>query len=71
MPGKKLKPIAALRRRLSFVTVAALDRGKTSRTHSITPEADFSDQGAKLKLMTSEGTQINLRIIRANGVNTR
>ena len=55
---------------IEFVTVAALDR-ETSRTHFITlSKQTFLTKGAEVNTVTSEGTQINLRIIRANGVNT-
>ncbi|HEY0763885.1 MAG TPA: hypothetical protein VGD61_16035 [Pyrinomonadaceae bacterium] len=55
---------------IEFVTVAALDR-ETGRTHLITlSKQTFLTKGAELNTVTSEGTQVNLRIIRANGVNT-
>jgi hypothetical protein len=55
---------------IEFVTVAALDR-ETGRTHFITLSKEtFLTKGAEVNTITSEGTQINLRIIRANGVNT-
>lgn len=55
---------------IEFVTVAALDR-ETGRTHFITLSKEtFLTKGAEVNTVTSEGTQINLRIIRANGVNT-
>ncbi|HEV8430230.1 MAG TPA: hypothetical protein VGQ41_20170 [Pyrinomonadaceae bacterium] len=55
---------------IEFVTVAALDR-ETGRTHFITLSKEtFLTKGAEANTITSEGTQINLRIIRANGVNT-
>ena len=55
---------------IEFVTVAALDR-ETSRTHFITLSKEtFLTKGAELNTVTSEGTPVNLRIIRANGVNT-
>ena len=55
---------------IEFVTVAALDR-ETGRTHLITLSKEtFLTKGAELNTVTSEGTQVNLRIIRANGVNT-
>jgi hypothetical protein len=60
----------ALTPSIEFVTVAALDR-ETSRTHFITLSKEtFLTKGAEVNTVTSEGTQINLRIIRANGVNT-
>jgi hypothetical protein len=55
---------------IESVTVAALDR-ETSRTHFITlSKQTFLTKGAELNTVTSEGTQVNLRVIRANGVNT-
>ncbi|HEX6718643.1 MAG TPA: hypothetical protein VF088_16170 [Pyrinomonadaceae bacterium] len=55
---------------IEFVTVAALDR-ETGRTHFITLSKEtFLTKGAELNTTTSEGTNVNLRIIRANGVNT-
>src|SRR6185369_13544722 len=55
---------------IDFVIVAALDR-ETSRTHFITlSKQTFLTKGAEVNTVTSEGTAVNLRIIRANGVNT-
>jgi hypothetical protein len=55
---------------IDFVTVAALDRD-TARTHFITlSKQTFLTKGAELNTTTSEGQIVNLRIIRANGVNT-
>jgi len=55
---------------LDFVIVAALD-SETSRTHFITlSKQTFLTKGAEVNTVTSEGTPVNLRIIRANGVNT-
>ncbi len=55
---------------IQFVTVAALDR-ETARTHFITLSKEtFLTKGAELNTITSEGTNVNLRILRANGVNT-
>ncbi len=55
---------------IEFVTVAALDR-ETARTHFITlSKQTFLTKGAEVNTTTSEGTLVNLRIIRANGVNT-
>jgi hypothetical protein len=60
----------ALTPSIEFVTVAALDR-ETSRTHFITlSKVTFLTKGAEVNTVTSEGTQVNLRIVRANGVNT-
>ena len=55
---------------IEFVTIAALDR-ETGRTHFITiSKQTFLTKGAELSTMTSEGTNVTLRIVRANGVNT-
>jgi hypothetical protein len=55
---------------IDFVTVAALDRD-TARTHFITlSKQTFLTKGAELNTTTSEGQIVNVRIIRANGVNT-
>jgi hypothetical protein len=55
---------------IQFVTVAALDR-ETARTHFITLSKEtFLTKGAELNTITSEGTNVNLKILRANGVNT-
>lgn len=55
---------------IEFVTVAALDR-ETSKTHFITLSKEtFLKKGAELNTVTSLGTIVNLRVIRANGVNT-
>src|SRR5215467_10418469 len=64
------KPTALAVPQIEFVTIAALDR-ETSRTHLITiSKQTFLTKGAELNTTTSEGTNVNLRIIRANGVNT-
>jgi hypothetical protein len=55
---------------IEFVTVAALD-GETARTHFITiSKQTFLTKGAEVNTTTSEGTNVNVRILRANGVNT-
>ncbi len=55
---------------IEFVTVAALER-ETSKTHFITiSKQTFLTKGAELNTVTSLGTNVNLRVIRANGVNT-
>ena len=55
---------------IEFVTIAALDR-ETARTHFITISKEtFLTKGAELNTVTSEGTNVNVRIVRANGVNT-
>lgn len=55
---------------IEFVTIAALDR-ETSRTHFITiSKQTFLTKGAEVNTSTSEGTNVNVQILRANGVNT-
>ena len=55
---------------IEFVTIAALDR-ETAHTHFITlSKQTFLTKGAEVNTVTSEGTNVNVRIIRANGVNT-
>src|SRR3982751_6322205 len=55
---------------IEFVTIAALER-ETARTHFITlSKQTFLTKGAEVNTTTSEGTNVNVRIIRANGVNT-
>jgi hypothetical protein len=55
---------------IEFVTIAALDRD-TARTHFITiSKQTFLTKGAEVNTVTSEGTNVNVRIVRANGVNT-
>src|SRR5829696_2024437 len=55
---------------IEFVTVAALDR-ETVRTHFIIlSKQTFLTRGAEVNTTTSEGTNVNVRILRANGVNT-
>src|SRR5918996_705206 len=55
---------------IQFVTVAALDRA-TGRTHFITfSKETFLTKGAEVNAISSEGISVNVRIIRANGVNT-
>ena len=64
------KPTALAVGQIEFVTIAALDR-ETTRTHFITiSKQTFLTKGAELNTITSEGTNVNLRIVRANGVNT-
>lgn len=64
------KPTALSVGQIEFVTIAALDRD-TARTHFITiSKQTFLTKGAELSTTTSEGTNVNVRIIRANGVNT-
>ena len=55
---------------IQFVTIAALDR-ETGHTHFITISKEtFLKKGAEVNTTTSEGTVVNLKILRANGVNT-
>jgi hypothetical protein len=55
---------------IQFVTVAALDR-ETGRTHFITfSKETFLTKGAQVNAISSEGTSVNVTILRANGVNT-
>jgi len=64
------KPTALAVGQIEFVTIAALDR-ETARTHFITiSKQTFLTKGAELSTITSEGTNVNVRIVRANGVNT-
>ncbi len=63
-------PTASSGPSIDFVTIAAYD-SVTSKTHFITmPKALFLQKGAESNVTTSEGTLVNLRVIRANGVNT-
>ncbi len=63
-------PTALAVPQIQFVTVAALDR-ETARTHFITISKEtFLTKGAEVNTTTSEGTNVNLKILRANGVNT-
>lgn len=64
------KPTALAVGQIQFVTVAALDR-ENARTHFLTLSKEtFLTKGAEVNTVTSEGTSVTLRIIRANGVNT-
>ena len=64
------KPTALAVGQIEFVTVAALDR-ENARTHFLTISKEtFLTKGAEVNTVTSEGTSVTLRIIRANGVNT-
>jgi hypothetical protein len=55
---------------IEFVTVAALDR-ETAKTHFVTlSKQTFLTRGAELNTVTSLGTIVNVRVVRANGVNT-
>ena len=64
------KPTALAAPQIEFVTIAALDRD-TARTHFIIiSKQTFLTKGAELTTTTSEGKTVNVRIVRANGVNT-
>lgn len=64
------KPTAMAIGQIEFVTIAALDR-ETALTHFITVlKKTFLTKGAEIVTMTSEGTNVTVRIVRANGVNT-
>lgn len=53
-----------------FVTLAILDR-RSNRIHQLTlAKETFLTKGAEVTLPTSLGMMVNLRIVRANGVNT-
>lgn len=55
---------------IQFVTIAALER-ETARTHFITISKEtFLTKGAEINTMSSLGTNVNVKIVRANGVNT-
>ena len=55
---------------LAVVTLAALD-DKASQIHLLTiPKETFLSRGAQMNLTTSLGTNVQLSILRANGVNT-
>lgn len=55
---------------IQLVTVAALDR-ETGRTHFITISKEtFLTKGAEVNAISSEGINVNVKILRANGVNT-
>lgn len=67
----KSRPVAtALTPSIDLVTVAALER-PSGRTHLVTLSKEvFLKKGSEAALTTSLGTPINLRVLRANGVNT-
>ncbi len=55
---------------IQFVTIAALERD-TAKTHFITISKEtFLKKGSELSTVTSLGTNVNLKVVRANGVNT-
>lgn len=64
------KPTALAVPQIEWVTIAALDR-ETARTHFITiSKQTFLTKGAEVNTVTSENTNVTVRIVRANGVNT-
>jgi hypothetical protein len=64
------KPTAMAVGQIDFVTIAALDR-ETARTHFITVlKKTFLTKSSEIVTTTSEGTNVTVRIVRANGVNT-
>ena len=55
---------------IEFVTIAALER-ETSRTHLITvTKQSFLTKGAEINSLSSLGTNVSIKVLRANGVNT-
>ena len=55
---------------IQFVTIAALER-ETARTHLITiTKETFLTKGAEINSISSLGTNVSIKILRANGVNT-
>ena len=55
---------------IEFVTIAALDRD-SAKTHLITiSKQTFLTKGAEINTVSSLGTNVNVRVLRANGVNT-
>ena len=55
---------------IQFVTIAALER-ETARTHLITiTKETFLTKGAEINSISSLGTSVSIKILRANGVNT-
>jgi hypothetical protein len=67
----KTRPLAtASAPSIQFVTIAALDRD-TTKTHLITISKEtFLTKGAEVNTVSSLGTNVNVRVLRANGVNT-
>ncbi len=64
------QPTALTSPSLQFVTLAALDR-KTARIHQVTMLKEvFLTKGSEVAVISSLGTPLNVRILRANGVNT-
>jgi hypothetical protein len=55
---------------IEFVTIAALDR-ETTKTHLITISKEtFLTKGAEINTISNLGTNVSVRVLRANGVNT-
>ncbi len=55
---------------IQFVTIAALER-ENARTHLVTISKEtFLKKGSEVNTVTSLGTNVTIRILRANGVNT-
>jgi hypothetical protein len=55
---------------IEFVTIAALDRD-SAKTHLITISKEtFLTKGAEINTISSLGTNVSVRVLRANGVNT-
>ncbi len=55
---------------IQFVTIAALER-ETSKTHLITISKEtFLTKGAEINTISSLGTNVSVKVLRANGVNT-
>jgi hypothetical protein len=67
----KTRPLAtASTPSIEFVTIAALDRD-TTKTHLITISKEtFLTKGAEINTISSLGTNVSVRVLRANGVNT-
>jgi hypothetical protein len=68
----KTKPMATAMSvpSIQLVTIAALDR-ETGRTHLMTISKEtFLTKGAEVNAISSEGINANIKILRANGVNT-
>lgn len=55
---------------IEFVTIAALDR-ENAKTHLITiTKESFLTKGAEINTISSLGTNVSVKVLRANGVNT-
>lgn len=63
-------PTAMTTPSIQFVTLAALDQS-SAKIHQVTiPKEIFLKKGSELTATSSLGTPLNIRILRANGVNT-